>query len=118
MAINQKDREEIRTMLHEVIDPWQKGREQTDRLMNISLNNIDHHLDKLNSKVAEHEKTINIHLPHTVQHCPQVEIIEKLKDNMISGKTIRNTIIGSIGLCGTLFGMFFIIYKVFIEKSP
>ena len=109
-------REEVKEMLHEVIDPWQKERDKTDKLVNIALNNIDSHLDKINGKVAEHDKVITIHLPHNISHCIQREGMDKLKENMISGKAVRNAIYMGLAASAALFSILFIIYKLVIEK--
>jgi len=117
MALTENERNEIRTMLHEVIDPWQAIVDRNDRETNISLNNIDAHLDKLNSKVAEHEKVINVHLPHTIQHCAQSAIIDKLNQDMVTRHSLRNTIVTVIGSFAGLLTVAWFVYKLFIDKS-
>ena len=115
MTMTQRDREEIRTMLHEVIDPWQNVVDRNDRETNIALNNIDNHLDKLNSKVAEHEKVINVHLPHTIQHCPQSAVIKVLEQDMVTGKRLKGIVISTIGAFAGLMSIAWLAYKLFIE---
>ena len=61
-------------------------------------------LDKLNGSVARHEKIINENLPHSVNHCPQVGIIEDLKRNMISEKAVKKTIYVGFGIICALIG--------------
>lgn len=117
MALTENERNEIRTMLHEVIDPWQQIVDRNDRETNISLNNIDNHLDKLNSKVAQHEKIINVHLPHTIQHCPQSEIIKELEQDMVTWKRLRGVLITSVGAFAGILTIIWMVYKLFIEKS-
>jgi hypothetical protein len=85
--MTQKDRSEVREMLSGILSGHavaqlerDKAAEKREVLINISLNNIDSHLSRLNGKVAEHEKVININLPHTMQHCPQAETIKVLQD--------------------------------------
>ena len=109
-------REEVKEMLHEVLQTYQVRNEAQHDMTNISLERIDKHLEKINGKVAEHEKVINIHLPHNTTHCPQKETIEHLRDNMISAKAIRRSIYAGIASAAALMSIFFIIYKVFIEK--
>jgi len=113
--LDKGDRDEIRTMMHEVIDPWQKESAKSDTLINIALNNIDGHLDKLNSKVAEHEKTINVHLPHTIQHCPQAAIIKNLEQDMVTWQRLRGVLISSIGAFAGLLTVIWMAYKLFVE---
>lgn len=117
MSLQKEDRDEIRIMLHEVIDPWQKEVEKRDKLINIALNNIDSHLDKLNGKVAEHEKAINIHLPHTIQHCPQVELINRLEQDRLTRQSLKNIVVTIIGSFAGLLTVAWLIFKLFIEKS-
>ena len=104
-------------MLHEVIDPWQSAVDKNDRATNISLNNIDSHLDKLNSKVAEHEKTINVNLPHTIQHCPNIELIKTLEQEQLTWKRLRSVVVTTISAVGGILASVWIIYKLFIEKG-
>ena len=61
-------------------------------------------LDKLNGSVARHEKIINETLPHSVNHCPQVGVIEDLKRNMISEKAVKKTIYVGFGIICALIG--------------
>lgn len=114
-------RAEVREMLTDILGGYQEAQKLRDEaaakrevLINISLNNIDGHLVKLNGKVAEHEKVINVHLPHTIQHCPQTEAIEELKKTQISAKAVYTAMIVGIGATGTLFSIGFVLYKVFI----
>ena len=59
-------------------------------------------LDKLNGSVARHEKVINEHLPHSIDHCPQVKAIEELQDNMITSKAVKKTLYIGFGIICTL----------------
>ena len=61
-------------------------------------------LDRLNGSVARHEKIINENLPHSVNHCPQVGVIEDLKRNMISEKAVKKTIYVGFGIICALIG--------------
>jgi len=117
MALDKEDRDEIRAMMHDVIDPWQKESAKADTLINIALNNIDGHLDKLNSKVAEHEKIININLPHTVQHCPNVELIKTIEQEQLTWKRLRGVVVTTISAIGGILASIWIIYKLFIENG-
>ena len=117
MALTENERNEIRTMLHEVIDPWQSIVDRNDRETNITLNNIDSHLDKLNSKVAEHEKTINVNLPHTIQHCPQNALVQKLENDRLTRQSLKNIVVTVIGSFAGLLTVAWFVYKLFIDKS-
>ena len=125
--MTQKDRSEVREMLHGILAGYQAMNESAIVVTNVKLENIDNslsegmggvhkRLDVLNGKVAEHEKTINIHLPHSVARCAQNGTIQAIRDNMITAKAVRNAII--IGISGTsgLIGIAFAIFKMFIEK--
>lgn len=83
------------------------------KTINEKLDTIDGRLKNLNSKVAEHEKIINQNLPHTIIHCPQVEIIEDLKENMITGRTILNTLYIGFGILGGLIALIWGITEIF-----
>lgn len=63
---------------------------------------IKKRLDKLNGSVARHEKVINEHLPHSIDHCPQAKVIEGLQENMITSKAIKKTIYIGFGIICTL----------------
>ena len=83
--------------------------------VNDTLKGINDHLVRLNGKVAEHEKTINTHLPHKINDCVQSETIKEIRDNMVSSHSVRRYLGQSIGGAAALFSIFFIIYKIFIE---
>jgi hypothetical protein len=102
-------------MLHDILSGWQAANTAQADITNAGLAKIDEHLTKLNGKVAEHEKIININLPHTINACAQKDTITEIRDNMVSGKAMRKTIITSVTLTGGIFSTLFIIYKVFIE---
>ena len=67
-----------------------------------NFHEIKGRLDKLNSSVAKHEKIINEHLPHSIDHCPQVRVIEGLQENMITSKAVKKTIYIGIGIICSL----------------
>lgn len=67
-----------------------------------NLIEIKGRLDKLNGSVARHEKVINEHLPHSIDHCPQVDVIEDLKKNMISERAVKKTLYIGFGIICTL----------------
>ena len=57
----------------------------------------------MNINIASHEKIINENLPHSIDHCPQVETIETLKENMVTTKSVKRTIYtGVIVLCAII----------------
>jgi len=97
-----QERTEVREMLHDILAGWQATNTAQADMTNLALGEIKEHLMKLNGKVADHEKLINIHLPHSVRNCVQTEVLEDLKKNMISGKAVRNSIILSIGSFASL----------------
>jgi len=71
-------------------------------------------LDKLNGSVARHEKVINEHLPHSIDHCPQVGAIKDLQDNMITTKAIKKTIYVAFGIICALIGALWGIKELFL----
>lgn len=62
-------------------------------------------LDKLNGSVARHEKVINEHLPHSIDHCPQAGSIKDLQENMITTKAIKKTLYVGFGIICALIGV-------------
>lgn len=71
-------------------------------------------LDKLNGSVARHEKVINENLPHNVNHCPQVKVIENLKDNMVTEKAVKKTIYIAFGIICALIGALWGVKELFL----
>lgn len=104
-------------MLHDILAGWQATNVAQADITNSGLAKIDTHLAKLNGKVAEHEKIINIHLPHTINDCVQSKTITEIRDNMVSAKSMQKTIRNSITATGGVISILFIIYKVFIENQ-
>jgi hypothetical protein len=77
--MTQKDRSEIREMIHGILSGWHATTTAQNDITNASLGEIKDHLVKINGKVAEHEKVINVNLPHHIALCPQRDAIEDLK---------------------------------------
>jgi len=69
-------------------------------------------LDKLNGSVAKHEKIINEHLPHSIDHCPQVKAIEGLQENMITSKAVKKTIYIGFGIICALIGALWSVIEI------
>ena len=109
------DRTEVRSMINDVLMGWHSDTVSREVLTNIALDKIEKHLEKINNKVSEHEKIININLPHNISLCPQVVTIKKLEENMITGRALRTYIFAGFGIMGTLFSVGFIIYQIVIK---
>jgi hypothetical protein len=71
-------------------------------------------LDKLNGSVARHEKVINEHLPHSIDHCPQAGAIKDLQENMITTKAVKKTIYVAFGIFCALIGALWGIKELFL----
>lgn len=68
-----------------------------------NFHEVKERLDKLNGNVAKHEKIINEHLPHSIDHCPQSGMIEKLKKNMVTERAVKKTLyIGFTIICAVI----------------
>ena len=113
------DRKETKEMIVDVLAPLIKQIEGRDILMNATLNNIgghmgkiDVHLEKLNGKVIGHEKIIDKNLPHTIADCSQVEIIQEIRDNMISRKAVYGAVLAGIGALSAIVGIVFAIVRI------
>jgi hypothetical protein len=79
-----------------------------------NFHEIKGRLDKLNGSVARHEKVINENLPHSVNHCPQVKVIENLKDNMVTEKAVKKTIYIAFGIICALIGALWGVKELFL----
>lgn len=99
-------------MLHDILSGYQARNESAFDTFNLGLQKIDKHLERLNGTVASQQKIIDQNLPHNIAHCAQVKNIEELKENMITGKAIRNYIYGAIGIVGALTGILYVIFEI------
>ena len=92
-------------------------RDYFDRMFASIDNNffeIKGRLDKLNGNVARHEKVINENLPHSVNHCPQVKVIEELQANIITSKAVKKTIYIAFGIICALIGALWGVKELFL----
>lgn len=76
-------------MIQSTLAGWHESTVEREKLIYVSLNNIDLHLDRLNGKVAAHEETILKNLPHTIAHCSQSKVIQQIHDVMIKENGIE-----------------------------
>lgn len=74
-------------------------------------------VNELESDLKVLEKEVHEELPHTVDGCAQADTIRDLRDNMVTSKTIRNTIIVALTGSSAIAGIFWIFYKVFINPG-
>ena len=81
--MTQKDRSETREMIQVTLAGWHDSTVEREKLIYLSLNNIDSHLEKLNGKVSSHEKIILENLPHSIDHCPQTPVIKEIRDAVL-----------------------------------
>ena len=79
------------------------------------LTEIKDRLRGMNNKIASHEKTINENLPHSIDHCPQVETIETLKENMITSKSVKKSIYIGIGVLVSIISIIWGISEIFFK---
>ena len=79
------------------------------------LTEIKDRLRGMNNKIARHEKIINENLPHSIDHCPQVETIETLKENMVTTKSVKKTIYTSIIVLGVIISIIWGISEIFFK---
>ena len=111
------DRNEVREMIVATLGGWHSETVIREVTTNKALDKIEKHLEQLNSKVATHEKILNQNIPHTIDKCVQSSAIQEIRDSMITGKAITRAIIIGISSTGALASIFFILFKIFIEKT-
>jgi len=121
-TMTSKERTEIKEIFREAILPFEVRIESEVSIIDIRLSDIDEHLKKLNGTMANHDKMLNAHIPggpegkRSIDQCPQNEVINDLKENMINAKAIKKTIISAVAVTGTLFSIAFIIYRLLTNK--
>jgi len=77
------DRTEVRDMIHDTLEVWEKATVARENMTLVALEKIEGHLAKINGAVASHEKLITANLPHTVAHCSQTETIKEIRDKVV-----------------------------------
>ena len=80
-----------------------------------SLIGIKNQLRGMNINIASHEKIINENLPHSIDHCPQSETIETLKENMVTTKSVKKTIYTSIIVLGVIISIIWGVSEIFFK---
>jgi hypothetical protein len=55
-----KDRTEVREMIHNTLEGWEKATIARENMTLTALEKIELHLGKINGKVSEHEKIITV----------------------------------------------------------
>ena len=80
-----------------------------------SFDKVNNRLDRLNGKVAEHEKVINQNIPHTVNHCAQTGVITELRDNMVTTRGIRKVLITGLTSASAVAAIIWIVFQAFIK---
>ena len=110
--MTQQDRGEVREMIHGILSGWEAATIAREDLIGSSLKNIETHLAKINGKVAEHEKILNINIPHTIDKCPQKGTIQEIRDNMITNKGITKAVVIAITASSALVTVIFIVIKL------
>ena len=108
-----EERREVREMFSDMLKSYHSEMIAQGQLTNLSLNSIDHRLDKLNGSVARHEKIIIENLPHTIANCAQKTVIQEIRDNTISIKAMKNMLIISITATASIASIIFILYQIF-----
>jgi len=107
--MTKQDHIELRETIESTLKGWHNDIVLREVITNKSLDNIDKHLEKLNGKISAHEQFINVNKAN-------IETIPLIRDSIVSGKAVRNAIIIGITSAGTLFSIFFILWKLIIEK--
>jgi hypothetical protein len=118
------DRAEVRQMLTDIMEGHLQKIEGQYRLMTNQLSNIEIQTTKTNGRVTDLErnlkkleKEVSEDLPHSIDGCPQGPTITELRDNMVTSRVIRNSIIVSITGASAILAMVWVVYKIFINPS-
>ncbi|HLO60964.1 MAG TPA: hypothetical protein VK179_19590 [Bacteroidales bacterium] len=92
-------------------------------VIDCKLDLITQRLDRLNGKVAEHEKIINersVVVSDYICHAKEAVETEKrirvLEDQQLSNRTMKRLIVTSIGLTGSLIAIGFTLFQFFVMK--
>lgn len=117
-----KDRNEIKDMIHDILSGWHSETVAREEVTNMNLDSIKEHLKKINGKVSEHEKIINVNLPHNIALCPQRKIIMDLdmwrNSSMEVEKSNNKSWMRAIELIGVIIALATIIVTyVLISKQ-
>lgn len=90
---------------------------------------VNNRLDKLNGKVADHEKKIHEVLIERASNrqmqkdnienredtCPHFERMTAMEDNIKNMKSVKRFIVQTVSSTAAIFSILWIIYKIFIE---
>lgn len=113
------DYTKIRQIMVDVLKPSDKLHQERYENIQKSLNTIDNHLEKLNGKVADHEKILNnitnetsLHVQNdenymTNRHvtCPQISRIEELEKRRFIAVGIKQLIISALSIIAVMFSI-------------
>ena len=88
--------QKTRQLFADLIAPHIVQQSSDIKQTNIALLKIEKHLETINGSVALHTKVIAENLPHREDLCPKKEIIDEIRDNMVSRKAIVTSIIITI----------------------
>lgn len=119
-----EDRKQTREMIIDVLAPLIEKIEGRDILMNVSLNNIDGRMEKidshlvtLNGKVAEHEKIVNTVGEERIRGCVQKGIIQEIRDNMVSRKAVYGAVFTGLGSLSVIIGIIYGVIRIFFSQT-
>jgi len=88
-------------------------------LMNAQFDNVNDKLERIEGQTIKTNGRVTVleHKEdrHTID-CPHTLKIRTLEDNQLTQKSIKKWIVGSVTITGTIMGILFILFKVFISQ--
>lgn len=80
--------------------------EANQTIIESKLDGINTHLEKLNSKVATHEKRLNDDVINRIETCPHTTTVKELDKNNVEIKAIKKFLYSALVVISIIFGIF------------
>lgn len=106
--MTEKDVKMIKESQQELIEHLTEVLDLKFELVNRKLDATIVQTTKTNGTIINHERRlteIEREIPHTISRCPQNQIIQTLRDEMITKKSIKRMFITMVAVLGGLIGI-------------
>ena len=113
--MTQKDRTEVRDMIHGMLSGYQAGITAQNDITNLTLGEIRDHLKILNGTVKEHaEKISDLKIKNDlhITECPAMDKIDHLEKEMVSEKAVKKTLYVGFGIVCTLIASIWALMEI------